>query len=640
MTVIESLRAKISEANKAYWDNSKPIMSDVEYDKLVEQLRKLSPNDPLLNEVEGATSSDPTRMVKHVKQLLSLGKSYSWDGILQWMRSVARTKDEVFMVSPKYDGLCCEIQADTIVSRGRNGKSGLNITHLADKISEVYAIDRDETGRFEKEAYALAPLLEHSDATEYMVGELIVPKWRFKKLKEEFPDIFGDYKTPRSMASGFANSSPESDIANLHHISDKGYKMTPVVCDIVKHRAYELPVAMSELYNPATRQEIEETLHDLLDYPTDGLVFRLKDEAYAESLGNTAHHPRGSLALKWTFESKETIVKSIDWQVGERHITPVANFDPIILDNTEVKRATLHTVDFVEQNEVCVGSEITVEKRGGVIPKVNMVINHEPPHVVIPVNCPGCGSKLVRDGKFLNCNNENCKGKIVNRIFRGLHILGVKGVGPSLIERVVSDLMIPNIMVWCKEAPDGETLYAKGYTAAEIAAILKIKKVMEEGVTPSQLLQSVTIPKVGESFASAVEKYHGDLMSLIRDTAVVDDMYTMLVDVSGVNLDALTQFMIWMELYREDFVAYAEMFRLKESVAVPETAKKIIFTGTGPYPRERMMRIAALKGYAEAQSIAQADLLVCANVNGNSSKLKKARARNMPIMTYAQFLGE
>ena len=634
MTRIETLRQTIQKANKAYWIDSDPIISDQEYDRLIEQLKKLAPNDPILTEVHGSETTDPSK-VRHTERLLSLDKSYSWDGILKWATDVARNEQEIFMVSPKYDGLCGEIQGDMLITRGANGNAGTDITGLTRNMGHITRFEL-ENGKYTPDLYGAAEMIRHNDPDSRYVGEIVVPYWRFKKLKETYPDVFGRYKTPRNLSSAFCNSGPDSLLNTIE--TETGHPV--YIVDFVSHTSYEVATTLKDLKNPKIREQLENELRDFYGYPTDGIVLRLKDEEYSKSLGATEHHPRGALALKWTTESKPVKITSIDWQVGEEHVTPVANFDGIVLDGVVVKRATLHCADFVERNQAAVGSTIYVERRGGVIPKVIQVINEGiEPNVAIPAVCPVCGHDLVRTGKFLSCKNQVCKGKIVNKIVRGLEIFGLKGVGPTLAERVVTDFMIPNIMAWVEDVIDVETLKAKGYTATQIITLGRIKDIMKNGVTWSTLLQSVCIPKVGKQFVDSVEKHYGPIYRLVN-TPAVDDMYTLLVDLPGINLDALTNFMIWMEEYREVFLHYAGMFNIKEAAPPKEGSKKVCFTGTGPLPRAELFSLAEKHGFEPVDAIAQADLLVCSDPSGNSSKLKKARTRGIPIKTYETFLSE
>ena len=166
---IEQLRTKIRTANKAYWEDAKPTISDSEYDKLVENLRVLSPNDPLLDEI--GKEKDGDQKVWHVKPMLSLSKDYKWNEFVAWACKVARSDDELFMTSPKYDGLSLEQQGDRIVTRG-NGKYGTDITHLAPHIGVVSRYEYDDDGKLCGDKMGLGPILEHEDLADptRMVG--------------------------------------------------------------------------------------------------------------------------------------------------------------------------------------------------------------------------------------------------------------------------------------------------------------------------------------------------------------------------------------------------------------------------------------------------------------------------------------
>ena len=241
---IDELRQKIREANDAYWKKSTSIVSDTEYDRMIENLRQLSPNDPLLDEI-GKEKLGEIK-VHHVKPLLSLDKHYSWTQIVAWACKVARSDNELFMCSPKYDGLSLEQQGDRIVTRG-DGVIGTDITHLSSHICVISRYEYDADDKIIGDKMGLVPILENEDIANptRMVGELLIPYWRFDRLKAEYPEIFQEYKTPRNLISGFANSKYDSVIARLGY----GVGQSVYIADFVSHRAFEIPITLKDLKN-------------------------------------------------------------------------------------------------------------------------------------------------------------------------------------------------------------------------------------------------------------------------------------------------------------------------------------------------------------------------------------------------------
>lgn len=406
------------------------------------------------------------------------------------------------------------------------------------------------------------------------------------------------------------------------------------------HRAYEEEIALKDLEDPRTLQRLERILRDFQGYPTDGMVFRLKDEPYAESLGMTAHHPRGAIALKWTAQQLPGKIKKIEWDVGNERLTPVAILEePCKFPGHLVQRATLHCAQWVREHHAGVGSNVIVEYAGGVIPKVVDVTFDENVKVEIPQSCPYCGGKLEWVGKYLICTGSDCTGRIVNQILHGLEVFGLKGVGPALANKAVTELYLSNIMEWIEElgsrSPEiVDLLRKKGFTDHEILLLTRCAEVTEDGVTPEQLLMSVCIPHCGREFCRTIEEKCGGIQSLL-EIVPCDAMYDVIVH--ACHLDAVTAFMIWMENNKEAFKEYMSLFKIVKPANQSSYKGVVCMTGAGPRPRKQLEKELLEKGYCPTENISEATLLICEDPSGSSSKLKKARARRLPIYGYDYF---
>ena len=638
MTVKEDLEARIRQANKEYWQENNPSISDSEYDRLVEQLRKLDPKNPVLNEI-GKPKYTGEEKVKLWHPHLSLGKTYNRDQLIDWAKKVSRSPDEKLMVSPKYDGVTIVQQGDMVVGRG-DGYVGQNITHQSHHISYVSNIAwNNKSDRFDIDKFGLVGILDHAAEDEEMTGELVITEERFARLKEEFPDVFKDYKNCRNFIAGFANSKKDSRIYDLKN--KKGYFVT--IGDFVAHRAYEVEIAAKDLENPQTLQKLERTLRDFQGYPTDGLVFRLKDEKYAESLGVTAHHPRGAIALKWSAHQLSGVIDHIEWEVGQERVTPTAVLsEPLQFPGHMVQRATLHCAKWVEEHHACKGSKIVVEYAGGVIPKVVDVTYDDSLKLDIPQSCPACGGKLEWDNRYLICTEKHCTGKIANRILKGLDVFGIKGIGPALINKVVSELYVDSIMMFFREFGSRhpynvDFLRKKGFTNHEILLLTRIEEVQALGATPVQMLMSVCIPKCGREFCETIERKCGGILNLIN-MSYADGMRDKIVNVC--HLDAVTEFTRWMDENFEEFLDYVQMFKLITQDEVDESKLRgiVCFTGSGPRPRHELQQWAKEHNWSVSDTVGRCTVLVCEDPNGNSSKLKKARERGIKIISYHEFL--
>lgn len=639
MTEIEQLRSRIREANEAYWTRSAPVMTDTDYDKLVRKLAKLSPDDPLLTEI-GEVKTEGEK-VKHEQRMYSLDKVYSMEAFMNWASKVARTANEVFACSCKFDGISIEVVNGRLITRG-NGIYGDDITHLAPWI------DARMSSIPASYVMPMTKFLKENEGVR-LVGELMISLSRFQELRSTRPE-FADYKTCRNLASGFANLKPNSDLLKSLVNADG----TPVpIATWVYHQGHEIPFTFREL--ASGKVDLVELLRDDGGFPSDGIVIRLQDNDYADGLGYTSHHPAGSMAIKFTDDHDYVQLDHVDWQVGERRVTPVAIFAPTEIGGATIQKATLHSVKFVEENRVTPGCELLVERRGAVIPKVIRVTPDESkPMIPIPDKCPVCGTELYRNGAYLECTNDQCTSGLVNRICRGLEVLGCKGIGPVMCQRIVTEFYIEDIIDLFDEPIDQDLLIKKGFTASAIKTInSNLDKILNSNVTTGKLLRACCIPMVGQEFVqAAINNYPGGIDALL-EVVPVDRVYDLLVHKPGIEMPPLTNFMLWLENNKERFVVFKEMFpnrrpdrrsdEFDELVSKVKalTNKKIetfCFTGSGPMPRNELVEHVYNLGHKATDNVNLCTVLVAEDPMGSSSKLRKARAKGIKIISYSEFM--
>lgn len=619
---INFLADTIDKANTAYWSRNEQWIEDSLYDQYVEELRKLDPE----NEILRGMISDPvgSNKIKHAEHMYSLDKVYEWEDLVIWARSVARSPNEMFKISPKYDGGSVEIFNGKMVTRG-NGDIGNDITHLA-----PWIVIR--TGKRVDDPDLISTIIDTPWwKKNRQVGELIIDYPTFDKLRSTFSE-FSVYKTPRNLATGFANLKPGSKILEKLILEGKPYP----IAIWVQHTSKELECTLEDL--PNVKNKMISHLRDFRRCPTDGLVCRLADEKYAKSLGFTMHHPNGSMAFKFVDDIYQTIVRDIKWQVGNEAITPVAVFDPVEIDGVNVSRATCHNAKFVSDNNLHPGSIIRIVRRGGVIPKIVEVIKDDSPIVKckLPTKCPVCGSTTVYEDPDMLCINKQCPGRCTNKIVKGLSELGIEGIGPSMVERIVREFHIPDIMNWCLEAWDAGILKAKGFTAHEISIIMsEIQRTVENGVSDEDILVSLCIPMVGRSFARSVIKYSGGIMNLIgKDSDEIREMFKGAPRINSTALSNLIDFFI----EDQDTNVFGVYYNLFEHLrpANADKLKKYCITGTLPDPRRIVEGWIRSNGGLPTSNIREADYLVSDSPISNSSKMRYARDHNIPVITFEE----
>lgn len=355
---IESLKTRIAEAAKSYWDFGFSMIPDEEYDRLVEELKSLTDfEDP----VRGPKVLSSGKVV-HPVPMLSMQKVYEVDKIVSWIQRYARNKE--IMVMPKYDGIALVRYADgTIATRG-DGKIGENVTELA------------------------APLFKDKDFVGY--GECVCSLHEFFWMEQ-----YG-YKNPRNAVSGIMGSSDPEIQARVRQLHFAPYT------GIVQYLNTCCPPDILKGY---VEESVKIIRHLARIYPLDGIVFRIKDEELFQKLGHTDHHWRGQIALKFTNESATSTIRGIAWNEKNGTITPVAYVDPVDIGGATISKVTLHNAKRVRDWNICIGDECVIERAGGVIPKIVQTKRYSPIRetVYIPTTCPTCGNRLNEVGARLYC---------------------------------------------------------------------------------------------------------------------------------------------------------------------------------------------------------------------------------------------
>lgn len=612
---IKILVAKIEAANEGYWERSGDSpYTDAEYDQLVEELRNLAPHHPLLEKIGDENDGIGAKVV-HKKPMLSLAKAYSHEDIAAWVASVARGNDELFLVEPKYDGLSCEVCKGRLVTRG-NGKIGSNCTHIFPYIDTVNS----------------TPMSILIRSPEPVYGEIVILKETFKLLQEQF-GAMGMYKTPRNMAAGLTNTKPEILKEFMNKVEEKLPKLR--VFSFMPHNGN--PSYMTSASKVTDKDNFDRWVSEIVSTcpsPIDGIVVKVGDMDYAASLGATAHHPNSAIAFKFKDEEFETIVRSIEWSVGNEAITPVVVFDTVDIDGVQVNRATAHNAQFIQDKHIVPGTQIKIVRRGDVIPKIVDVAVDTSKEVDVPTTCPSCGGILSWDGPDIVCTNDECPGRITNKICKGLKCLGILGIGPAWVEKIIHELGVPDIMCWMMEAWDTKFLRAKGYPEHIVRTIIsEIERVSTQGVAEEDILASLCIPMVGKTFGRMVINTLGGIGYLTEPSS-----FEKLKSVPRINSTAIENVKKFMEKNAGDFMLYYQMFLHPGTVPKEHTEDwpKFCFTGALPKSRKDIGAELLAKGATLTENIREADFLVASNKLTQSSKMKYATKNNIPVISYEQ----
>ena len=594
---VSELEALIRYHNQRYWDLGEPEIPDERYDELVRRLGELDPENPLLTQIF-TPRVEASGKVHHNIPMLSLDKAYSLEEVLSWLDKFKRSPGEPILVEPKYDGISVNYDGKILSTRG-DGETGEDVTA---KLPLVELEAPGYRGALDRPAR----------------GELLIRSDDFKNL---YPSIRrkdgGTYKNPRNAVAGIMGLKDITLMLAQHA------KLTLVDYSTVSFelRADELAAKWEGLVEKLAA----------LPYPQDGIVIKLADKAYRDSLGNTAHHPRGEIAYKFTNRSCETELLGVEWSFGKNNLTPVALLAPVELSGITVKRASLHNVQNLIDMDIQIGDRVTVERAGDVIPYITARKPGEHRRSAIIEFCPECHTPLVRRGPELVCPSPECPGTSLQRLLAALRSFGIERLGEPTLKKLVRELGIRHVAdLFTIKVEDLLKIEGFQRKSAEnlVGEIQKARKVEE-----FRLLASLNIPNVGANIAKKL--LTGRTLDELRNMNAGE-----LTNLEGVGPErgaAIAREFAAQKEYLDELIAAVEVVR-------PESGNDagrgtVCFTGKMPEKRSYYEKLAAQAGFTPADSVTkELTLLVAADPEAHGGKLDTARKYGVKIIALDEFL--
>lgn len=443
---IEEINSLLMKASEAYYNEDREIMSNFEYDKLYDELKALEDEygikaEKSLTENVGFTAAEFLPKVRHEKPMLSLDKTKDREVLKDFLG------DKEGVLSYKLDGL-------TIVLTYEDGKFKSGVTRGNGEIGEDISNNIP--------AFTNVPLKIDYKGHLVLRGEAIITYSDFNKINDELGVGFEKYKNPRNLCSGSVRQldpnvtkkrNVKLVIFSLVEIggSKKTKDEEKINATFENQMNYLDKIGFETVFRKkVNKNNILDTIDfyakDVVtnDYPSDGLVLIYNDIAYGVSLGATSKFPRNALAFKWQDETAETTLRLVEWSPSRTGlINPVAVFDTVELEGTNVSRASLHNVSIIEELKLGIGDKIKVFKANMIIPQVEENLTKSD-NLELPKNCPICGSKLViknNDGvKTLMCENEDCPVKNTKGFenFVSRNCMDIEGISIATIETFLS----------------------------------------------------------------------------------------------------------------------------------------------------------------------------------------------------------
>lgn len=633
---LKELVALLNEASKAYYQESREIMSNLEYDKLYDELIGLEEetgvvlgNSPSVNVGYEVLTQLPKE--EHLKPMLSLDKTKEVGRLSEFLGN------REGLLSWKLDGL-------TVVLTYENGVLVKGVTRGNGVVGEVIT----NNCRVFSNLPAKIPFKQKL----ILRGEAVISYEDFEKINSSISDETAKYKNPRNLCSGSVRQL-NNKIAKERNVQFFGFSLVEAEGMNFRFREDELNWLKNQGFHVVEFIKVKGDSVDLgvenfskmvpdNPVPSDGLVLILNDIEYGMSLGITAKFPRDAIAFKWRDEIVETTLTDVKWNASRTGlINPVAVFEPVEIEGTTVSRASLHNLSMVEELKVGIGDKITVYKANMIIPQVaeNLTKSN---NLTLPATCPVCGSHVVIQGdkgvKTLNCPNPECLAKNLKGIshFVTRDAMNIEGLSEQTLEKFIDMGIVKDYVDIFRLFKHKEIIVnTEGFGEKSYENLIKS---IDKSRTPktSAFLYSLGVPNIGKANAKTIANFKknvwSDIVKLRKDE---------LIEIEGVG-----------DIMAEAFVEYfsnpknlKRIEDLLEEVKIDEgfiqggsTLEGLTFVITGKLEgfsnRDELKEKLESLGAKVAGSVSNStSFLINNDILSNSGKNKKAKELGVEIIS-------
>ena len=638
---MKELGEKLREASRAYYQEDREIMSNVEYDALYDTLSALEKetgivlaDSPTVNVGYEAVEQLPKE--EHERPMLSLDKTKEREALREFIG------EHPTLLSWKLDGL-------TIVLTYENGELIKAVTRGNGIVGEVITNNA--------RVFKNIPLKISFKGRLVLRGEAIITYSDFEKINETIGDADAKYKNPRNLCSGSVRQL-NNEITAKRNVRFFAFSLVSAEgVDFQNSREMQFRWLNEQGFEVVEYRKVTaETLDEAMDYfaeavttndfPSDGLVALYDDIAYGESLGTTAKFPRNAMAFKWADEMRDTRLLEIEWSPSRTGlINPVAIFEPVELEGTTVSRASVHNISIMKELKLGIGDTIRVYKANMIIPQIaeNLTGSGNTP---IPHTCPACGQETVvkkeNDVECLFCVNPGCPAKKIKSfgLFTSRDAMNIDGLSEATLEKFIARGFIHDFGdVFEISRYKDEIVEMEGFGQKSYDNLMESLERAKETTLP-RVIYSLGIANIGLANAKVICRHFDNDLDRIRHASLeeVSDIDTIGPVIAG-NLVAyfkdednnrrLDHLMSFLHI-QEDSPKQEQIF---EGMTFVITGSLVHFGNRS----EAKELIESLGGKVTGSVTKKTNYLINNDIQSNSSKNKKARELGIPILSEEDF---
>lgn len=638
---MKELGEKLREASRAYYQEDREIMSNVEYDALYDTLSALEKetgivlaDSPTVNVGYEAVEQLPKE--EHERPMLSLDKTKEREALREFIG------EHPTLLSWKLDGL-------TIVLTYENGELIKAVTRGNGIVGEVITNNA--------RVFKNIPLKISFKGRLVLRGEAIITYSDFEKINETIGDADAKYKNPRNLCSGSVRQL-NNEITAKRNVRFYAFSLVSAEgVDFRNSREMQFRWLNEQGFEVVEYRKVTaETLDEAMDYfaeavttndfPSDGLVALYDDIAYGESLGTTAKFPRNAMAFKWADEMRDTRLLEIEWSPSRTGlINPVAIFEPVELEGTTVSRASVHNISIMKELKLGIGDTIRVYKANMIIPQIaeNLTGSGNAP---IPHTCPACGQETVvkkeNDVECLFCVNPGCPAKKIKSfgLFTSRDAMNIDGLSEATLEKFIARGFIHDFGdIFEISRYKDEIVEMEGFGQKSYDNLMESLERAKETTLP-RVIYSLGIANIGLANAKVICRHFDNDLDRIRHASLeeVSDIDTIGPVIAG-NLVAyfrdedndrrLDHLMSFLHI-QEDSPKQEQIF---EGMNFVITGSLVHFGNRS----EAKELIESLGGKVTGSVTKKTNYLINNDIQSNSSKNKKARELGIPILSEEDF---